>query len=106
LNTIHNNPVIEVRAGAALADLKRHLSVFTTCVGLLVYDNAQEIDCRALLTALPVPCAGIAFVTSVRLRLHRRLAVELSLSRYHACPCRVFGDPVRARLWLEQRLCQ
>ena len=106
MNPIYTNPIIELRSGNALADLHRHLSTFTTCVGLLIHDDGEAIDCRQVIETLPVPCAGIAFVTDIRLRVHRRMAVEIGLSRHHSCPCRVFGDPVRARAWLEQRVCQ
>lgn len=106
MNTFNINPVIEVRSGTALPDLEHHLCASTTCIGLLVHDDGQEVDCRAVIAALPVPCAGIAFVTAIQLRMHRRMAAEIGLSRDHACPCRVFGDPVRARAWLQQRLCQ
>lgn len=106
MNVPHTNPVIEVRAGTALADLHRHLSASTTCVGLLVLDDGREIDCRSVMAVLPFPCAGIAFVTNTHLRGHRRMAVEIGLSRHHSCPCRVFGDPVSARSWLEQCICR
>ncbi len=104
MNTLHTNPVIEVRSGTVLSDLHHDLSASTTCVGLLVHDDGQGVNCRAVIAALPVPCAGIAFVTPIRLRTHRRMAVEIGLSRDHGCLCRVFGDEVSARIWLEQRL--
>lgn len=106
MNIIHTNPVIEVRSGTALSDLSHHLSLSTTCVGLLVHDDGQMVDCRTIMMTLPVPCAGIAFVTAIRLRIHRRMAAEIGLSRDHGCPCRIFGDPVRARIWLEQSVCR
>lgn len=106
MNIIHTNPIIEVRTGTALPDLGHYLSVSTTCVGLLVHDDGQAVDCRTMITTLPVPCAGIAFVTAIRLRTHRRMAAEIGLSRDHGCPCRVFADPVRAHVWLKQQVCR
>ena len=104
MNIIHTNPVIKIHAGTALSDIRQCLSASTTCFGLLVHDNSGEIDCRAMMAMLPVPCAGIAFVNDIRLRPHRRMAAEIGLSRGHGCPCRIFGNPLRARAWLEQNL--
>lgn len=106
MHTPHMNPVIEVRVGAALADLQHHVAASATCVGMLVHNDGAAIDCRRVIETLPVPCAGIAFVTFVQLRIHRRMAAEIGLSRHHSCPCRVFGDAVRAHVWLEQNLCR
>jgi len=104
LGTIHANPIITIRTGTAVNELQRHITPLTTCVGLLALDADGSLDCRIFIQNLPVPCAGMAFVTDIRLRRHRRLAVDLSLSRYHACPCRVFGDEAQAHWWLQQRV--
>lgn len=96
--------IVELRAGIDLEQMQRQLSNLTTSVALLVQDD--EVDCRTCLVKLPVPCVAMAFVSPVRLRWRRRIAVDLSLSRQFACSCRVFNDAAHARLWLMQRLNQ
>ncbi|MEO0596793.1 MAG: hypothetical protein AAF126_11830, partial [Chloroflexota bacterium] len=66
MNIFHANPIIDVYPGTPLSDLTQGISMLTTCVGLLVYDDASGMDCREVLSTLPVPCAGIAFVTRMR----------------------------------------
>ncbi|MFW5709335.1 MAG: hypothetical protein ACOCX5_03845, partial [Chloroflexota bacterium] len=88
----------------AVNELQRHITPLTTCVGLLALDADKTLDCRMFIQNLPVPCAGMAFVTGIRLRKHRRLAVDLSLSRHYACPCRIFENEPWAQLWLQGRI--
>lgn len=97
----HDNPIIEVYADYAIDDLLYRISPFTTCIGLIVLD---DLDCRKVLNQLSVLCAGIAFVSDLKLPRKRRFAVNLALSSQFSCPCRHFAYAEPARLWLENKL--
>ncbi|MEL6527864.1 MAG: hypothetical protein AAFQ07_19360 [Chloroflexota bacterium] len=101
---MQTNPIIEIRSGYALSDLDYCITPFTQCVGLLVIDDVETVDCRAVLDKLVVPCAGIAVVNMVKLRRHRRMAVEMALSSEYGCACRCFEFAEYGRLWLETRV--
>lgn len=95
---LHHNPIIEIYADSAMRDIDYKLTSLTTCIGLIVLD---DVDCYEILNQLSVPCAGIAFVSNVKLPRKRRLAVNLALSRHYSCPCRHFTYAESAHLWLE-----
>jgi len=97
--------ILELSSGTVLNDHQFEARPFLERVGLIVTDHhTAPVNCREVMRQLPIPCAGIAFVTDVRLRYTRRMGVEMALSLDHGCPCRVFGDSTQARMWLEQRL--
>jgi|GEM_PF-4213263 len=100
----HHNPIIEISPYTAIHDITYRVTGLTNCIGLLVIGGDNDIDCRLLLQMIPLPCAGIAFVTEKRLRRRRRLTASLSLSRHYACPCQIFEFAESGRQWLEKRL--
>lgn len=104
MNGIHHNPIIEISPYTATADISYRITSFTTCIGLLVIGDDNPIDCRLVIQMIPLPCAGIAFITAKSLRRNRRLAVNLSLSRHYACPCQIFDFSELGRQWLQKRL--
>lgn len=95
--------IIEVGPNMTDVDVINHV-LSDSCVGLLVVGDNTDLDCRQVIDKLPVSCAGIAFVSGVPLRLKRKMAVNLGLSRHHSCPCRVFNDREQAQQWLQQQV--
>lgn len=100
---INHNPIIEVSPGVAVVDIQTQITLLTTAIGLVVPDD-DNLDCRAIIRGLPVPCAGIAFIYNKRMGYMNRLRLTLSLSRHHACPCHLVRHKEDAYLWLQQRL--
>lgn len=98
------NPIIEYTPGMALDDLTLSITPLATCVGLLVTEGTEPIDCRMILERLPVPCHAIAFVTDKSLRRKQRIVGSVALTKQHSCLCRVFASPEEARMWLQTRL--
>ncbi|MEO1288725.1 MAG: hypothetical protein AAFV93_13235 [Chloroflexota bacterium] len=101
---MQTNPIIEIRSGYGLSDLDYCITPLTQCVGLLVIDDVETVDCHAVLDRLVVPCVGIAVVNMVKLRRHRRMAVEMALSLEYGCACRCFEFAEYGRFWLDKRV--
>jgi hypothetical protein len=96
--------ILTLTPGTALADYRLDDLLYLEAVGLLVEDDKGELNCREVIAGLSVPCVGIAFVTGIKLRFRGRWTPSLSLSRHHACLCRVFDHREAARQWLQTRL--
>lgn len=98
------NPIIEYTHGMAVDDLTASIPPLATCVGLLVTEGTEPIDCRMILERLPVPCHAIAFVTDKSLRRKQRIVSGVALTQQHGCLCRVFASPEEARMWLQVQM--
>lgn len=96
--------ILEVTPDTALDDLQTQVSHCTDYVAFIFTDESQAIDYQRLVQSCPVPCIGMAFVSSKRMRLKQRFIASIELSRCYACPCRLARSPEEARLWLEYRL--
>lgn len=104
MNSISHNPILEISPATATNDILLPVNNLTSCIALLVIGEDNSIDCNLVLQMLPVPCAGIAFVSHTRLRFNISLAASMGLSRHYGCPCKVFSYSERARQWLTHRV--